>query len=70
MMEKIDVNGPNAHPLYKLLKGSAGDIRWNFFTKFLVWCQSDSCTVERYDNAPTPKSLVSKFESRLKKGEL
>jgi glutathione peroxidase len=41
MFAKIDVNGPNAHPLYKFLKherpGLLGSerIKWNF-TKFLV----------------------------------
>jgi len=41
MFAKIDVNGPNAHPLYHFLKserpGILGtkSIRWNF-TKFLV----------------------------------
>ncbi len=41
IFEKIDVNGPNAHPLYEYLKakklGLAGSksIKWNF-TKFLV----------------------------------
>jgi glutathione peroxidase len=36
--EKIEVNGPNAHPIYKYLKdnGTGGrDIGWNF-EKFLV----------------------------------
>ncbi len=67
MMEKIAVNGPRTHPLYKLLKGHAGPIKWNFFTKFLVWCQSDSsCTVERHDNQPMPKSLIPRFKVHLK----
>ncbi|MDF2802849.1 MAG: glutathione peroxidase [Anaerocolumna sp.] len=40
MFEKIDVNGDNAHPIYKYLKeeakGTLGNgIKWNF-TKFLV----------------------------------
>lgn len=41
LFEKIDVNGPNAHPLYEFLKakkpGVAGSksVKWNF-TKFLV----------------------------------
>jgi hypothetical protein len=32
MFSKIDVNGPNAHPLYQLLKQGkhSGDIAWNF----------------------------------------
>jgi len=35
--EKVEVNGPNAHPIYKHLKESAGvtNIGWNF-EKFLV----------------------------------
>jgi glutathione peroxidase-family protein len=35
--QKVEVNGPNAHPVYKYLKESAGvtDIGWNF-EKFLV----------------------------------
>ena len=41
MMEKVEVNGPNRHPIYAELtavadaEGHAGDIRWNF-EKFLV----------------------------------
>jgi glutathione peroxidase len=41
MMEKIDVNGANQHPIYAELnqvadgEGHTGDIRWNF-EKFLV----------------------------------
>lgn len=55
MMEKIDVNGDNAHPLYKYLKdalgGTLGDsIKWNF-TKFLIDRQGNP--VKRF--APTVK---------------
>jgi glutathione peroxidase len=41
MTAKIDVNGPDRHPVYDILtatpddKGEAGDIQWNF-EKFLV----------------------------------
>jgi glutathione peroxidase len=41
MTEKVDVNGPDAHPLYQRLieapdaTGTAGDVQWNF-EKFLV----------------------------------
>lgn len=39
LTEKIDVNGPNRHPLYQWLTGSKarfpGDIQWNF-EKFLI----------------------------------
>jgi glutathione peroxidase len=56
MFAKIDVNGANAHPLYKFLKearkGIAGTaaIKWNF-TKFLV--DREGNVVERF--APTVK---------------
>jgi len=41
MTEKVDVNGPDAHPLYRRLTetpdaaGQAGDVLWNF-EKFLI----------------------------------
>jgi glutathione peroxidase len=38
MMDKIDVNGPQASPVYKFLKREAGPsrIQWNFATYFVV----------------------------------
>ena len=38
MMAKIDVNGPNTDPVYKLLKASTDnqDISWNFGAVYLV----------------------------------
>lgn len=55
MFSKIDVNGDDAHPLYKYLKkelkGTLGNkIKWNF-TKFLV--DKEGNPVKRY--APTTK---------------
>lgn len=39
MSAKLDVNGPQAHPVYRFLtspnSGVAGDIEWNF-EKFLI----------------------------------
>jgi len=37
IMDKIEVNGPNAHPLYLYLKEATktGDLEWNY-VKFLV----------------------------------
>jgi glutathione peroxidase len=41
MTEKVDVNGPDAHPLFQQLttapdaEGAAGDVQWNF-EKFLI----------------------------------
>jgi glutathione peroxidase len=56
MFAKIEVNGENAHPLYKFLKQEKsgilgiGAIKWNF-TKFLIDKQGN--VVKRY--APTDK---------------
>ncbi len=55
LFEKVDVNGENAHPLYKYLrreaKGLFSDkIKWNF-TKFLIDQQGN--VIRRY--APTVK---------------
>lgn len=60
MFEKIDVNGKNAHPLYKYLKeqskGLMGkEIKWNF-TKFLI--DTEGNVVDRY--APIVKPLKIK----------
>jgi len=56
MFSKIDVNGDNAHPLYRYLKDQAPGflgskkIKWNF-TKFLI--NKDGKVVKRF--APTTK---------------
>lgn len=58
MFEKIDVNGPQQHPLYRYLKSSAPgflgtqSIKWNF-TKFLIG--ADGSVVKRF--APMTKPL-------------
>jgi glutathione peroxidase len=60
MFAKIDVNGPNEHPLYKLLKSEARGllgttaIKWNF-TKFLV--NRDGRVVNRYGPRDTPEDI-------------
>jgi glutathione peroxidase len=65
---KIDVNGENAHPLYRLLKrvkpGILGTekIKWNF-TKFLV--DRDGRVVKRYAPATKPGELARVIELRL-----
>ena len=60
MYAKIEVNGANAHPLYKHLKeeapgvlGSEG-IKWNF-TKFLIG--KDGKVVKRYGSMDTPEKI-------------
>ncbi|KAI9347458.1 thioredoxin-like protein, partial [Zopfochytrium polystomum] len=62
--EKIDVNGPAAHPLFVQLKGAAGggDVRWNF-EKFLVG--RDGRVVERFGSRTTPEELDEKIAALL-----
>ncbi len=68
MMEKIDVNGSQAHPLYRWLTAEAPGllgtkaIKWNF-TKFLVG--KDGQVLKRYAPTDTPKSLGPDIEAAL-----
>ncbi len=59
LMSKIEVNGPNAHPVFAFLKtkapGVAGEsIKWNF-TKFLV--SKDGQTVKRFASTTEPLEI-------------
>ena len=68
MMAKIDVNGGDAHPLYKWLSSEAPGllgttaIKWNF-TKFLVG--KDGQVLKRYAPTDTPKSMADDIEAAL-----
>jgi glutathione peroxidase len=68
MMSKIDVNGPQTHPLYAYLKKSkkgllgSQSIKWNF-TKFLIDRQGEP--VRRFAPTDTPESLTTAIESVL-----
>ena len=68
MMSKIDVNGPQAHPLFQWLtseaKGFLGsaNIKWNF-TKFLVG--KDGQVLKRYAPQDPPASLAKDIEAAL-----
>ena len=61
MFEKIDVNGPNRHPIYTKLTavadadGQAGDIKWNF-EKFVISPAGE--IVERFRPTITPDDPV------------
>lgn len=66
---KIDVNGENASPLYRFLKGEKGGIigsaiKWNF-TKFLV--DKDGNVVDRFAPQKTPEDLRPAIEALLEK---
>ncbi|MDG5974302.1 glutathione peroxidase [Hydrogenophaga taeniospiralis CCUG 15921] len=68
MMSKIDVNGPEAHPLYQWLSAEAPGllgskaIKWNF-TKFLVG--KDGRVLKRYAPQDAPQKLASDIEAAL-----
>ena len=68
LFSKIDVNGKNAHPIFKFLKKSfpgllGGIIKWNF-TKFLVG--ADGTPLQRYEPTVTPEELTTDIENALK----
>ena len=68
MMAKIDVNGAQAHPLYRWLASEAPgllgskSIKWNF-TKFLIG--KDGTVLKRYAPTDTPASLAKDIEAAL-----
>ena len=67
LFDKIDVNGGNAHPLYKYLtsqkSGLLGpSIKWNF-TKFLV--DRSGKVVARHAPTTTPEGLKREIEALL-----
>jgi glutathione peroxidase len=68
MMGKIEVNGADAHPLYRWLSAEAPGllgskaIKWNF-TKFLVG--KDGRVIKRYAPQDAPAKLASDIEAAL-----
>lgn len=67
MFEKIDVNGDNAHPLYKYLKEKQGGtlidaIKWNF-TKFIV--DKNGKPVARYGPSTSPLEMKEELMKYL-----
>lgn len=68
MFAKIDVNGDNAHPLWRWLKEEKGGllgidaIKWNF-TKFLVG--RDGKVLKRYAPTTEPKAIAADIEAAL-----
>jgi glutathione peroxidase len=68
MFAKIEVNGANAHPLFKTLKQEARGllgtqaIKWNF-TKFLV--DRGQRVVRRYAPTDKPEALAKDIEAAL-----
>ncbi|MEG0153325.1 MAG: glutathione peroxidase [Cellulosilyticaceae bacterium] len=67
MFEKIEVNGADAHPLYKYLKKEArgvlsSEIKWNF-TKFLV--DREGNVIKRYAPTVTPSKIKRDIEKLI-----
>lgn len=67
MFNKIDVNGKNAHPLYKYLKSEAKgliskEIKWNF-TKFLI--DTNGNVIKRYAPTVSPLKIKDDIEKLL-----
>jgi glutathione peroxidase len=70
LMEKVDVNGPERHPVYEILTktqaadGGEGDIRWNF-EKFVLSPEGD--VVARFSPKvqPDDEALVATIEEQL-----
>jgi glutathione peroxidase len=68
LFSKIDVNGADAHPLYRHLKNKAPGvlgteaIKWNF-TKFLV--KKDGTVYKRYAPQTKPEEITADIEKLL-----
>ncbi len=67
MFSKVDVNGSNAHPLFKYLKSKLGgtlgsSIKWNF-TKFLI--DREGKPVERFAPTTSPSSMEKAIKKLL-----
>ena len=67
LMKKIDVNGKDAHPIYKYLKSEAkglisSSIKWNF-TKFLI--NRDGTIIKRYAPTVTPAKMENDIIAML-----
>jgi|SRR5262245_6070209 len=70
LFEKIEVNGPNRHPLYTELtaipdvSGDAGDIQWNF-EKFLIAPSGEVVGRFRPPTQPEAPEILTAIEASL-----
>ncbi len=68
MMGKVEVNGPQAHPLWQWLTRTAPGvlgteaIKWNF-TKFLIG--KDGQVIKRYGSVDKPEGIARDIEAAL-----
>jgi glutathione peroxidase len=70
MFEKIDVNGPQRHPIYNALTRTpdasrqAGDIQWNF-EKFVISADGQKITRFRPKTEPDAPEVIATIEAAL-----
>lgn len=70
LLSKLEVNGENAHPVYRELtsvadsQGEAGDVAWNF-EKFLISPSGEVLARIRPRTEPQDPALVSLIEANL-----
>ena len=67
LMSKVNVNGKDAHPIYKYLKSETkglfgSSIKWNF-TKFLI--NRDGTVIKRYAPTVTPAKMENDIKAML-----
>ena len=68
LFDKVEVNGPDAHPVFQWLSGEARGafgstkIKWNF-TKFLVG--RDGKVIRRFGSSTKPEKLTGAVEKAL-----
>ena len=68
MFAKVQVNGPQTHPVYEFLKQSRSgvlgtkSIKWNF-TKFAIG--PDGTPIKRFASADSPKVIMDEIKSYL-----
>ena len=71
MLDKLEVNGPDRHPLYSELtatpdaEGAAGDVQWNF-EKFLVTPEGTVAARFRPQTQPESTEVVAAIEAQLR----
>lgn len=70
VLQKVEVNGDNASPIYEFLKEQKAGflglrrIKWNY-EKFLI--SRDGQVVERYASTTKPESISGAIERELEK---
>jgi glutathione peroxidase len=70
MTEKVDVNGPDRHPIYDVLtpvataSGKSGDIQWNF-EKFLVSAEGEVVARFSPQVPPDDQRIIDAVEGLL-----